>query len=58
MRGWELPEAEKAVGAEVYGFFNLRVAEYEGKKVLQVSEYLHGEGGTAHRVGEAQFMIT
>lgn len=58
VEGWALPAAEKYVGNEVRGFFNLRVAEYEGKKVLQVSEYLHGEGGNTHGVGEAQFLIT
>lgn len=53
-----LPQASELVGGEVRGFYNLRVAQYEGKKVLQASEYLNGEGGTVHNVATAQFLIT
>lgn len=54
---WDLPEAAQDVGSNARGYFNLRVAEYQGKKALQVSEYLYGEGGVAHYVATAQFLI-
>ena len=54
------PPSDKAriTGANARGFFNLCIAEYDGKKVLQASEYLYGEGGTVHNVAIAQFLIT
>ncbi len=55
---WSLPETAEVVGGEVRGFYNLRAVQYEGKKVLQASEYLNGEGGTVHNVATAQFLIT
>lgn len=58
IEGWSPPEAAESVGGEVRGFYNLRTAQYEGKKVLQASEYLSGEGGTVHNVATAQFLIT
>lgn len=48
----------RSVGGNVRGFYGLRAAEYEGKRVLQASEYLHGEGGIVHCVAIAQFLIT
>lgn len=57
IEGWDLPSAAEVVGGNARGFYNLRVAEYEGKKALQASEYLYGEGGTADFVGTAQFLI-
>ncbi len=56
--GWDLPDAVRQAGCNVGGFYDLRVAEYEGKKVLQASEYLCGEGGVPHGVAEARFLIT
>lgn len=58
IEGWSLPGTAEPVGGEVRGFYNLRVAQYEGKKVLQASEYLNGEGGIVHNVATAQFLIT
>mgnify|MGYP002508885917 CR=1 FL=1 len=52
------PDTPQLVGGNVRGYCDLRPAEYEGKTVLQASEYLHGEGGTVHYVGSAQFLIT
>lgn len=56
--GWELPDTVCQAGGNAGGFYDLRVAEYEGKKVLQASEYLYGEGGVPYGVAEAQFLIT
>lgn len=58
IEGWELPDTPQVTGGNVRGFFNLCPVEYEGKTVLQASEYLHGEGGTVHCVGIANFLIT
>lgn len=55
---WSLPEETELAGGEVRGFYNLCVAQYEGKNVLQASEYLNGEGGIVHNVATAQFLIT
>lgn len=55
---WELPSEAKLVGSNARGFYNLCVTEYEGKNVLQASEYLSAEGGVAHYVGTAKFLIT
>lgn len=52
------PETAEVTGGNVRGFYNLALAEYEGKHVLQASEYLHGEGGTADCAATAQFLIT
>lgn len=58
MEGHDLPEKAKRVGGNVRGFCDLRVAEYHGKKALQASEYLNGEGAVPHEVATAQFLIT
>lgn len=58
VEGWELPGIAQAVGGNARGFYSLCPVEYEGRKVLQASEYLYGEGGVAHGVGIAQFLIT
>lgn len=58
VEGWNLPEAAQDVGSNARGYFNLCVAEYQGKKALQASEYLYGEGGVVHYVVTAQFLIT
>lgn len=57
VEGWDLPEAAQDVGSNARGYFNLRVAEYQGKKALQASEYLYGEGGVVHYIATAQFLI-
>lgn len=44
-------------GGNERGFFDLRPVEYEGKNALQASEYLYGEGGSAHEVATAKFLI-
>ncbi len=56
--GEDLPNTARCVGSEVRGFYNLCAVEYNGKMVLQASEYLNGEGGTVHNVATAQFLIT
>lgn len=58
IEGWNLPSESRTTGGNVRGFYDLCVAEYEGKKVLQASEYLHGEGGIVHGVADAKFLIT
>jgi hypothetical protein len=58
VEGWETPDAPQIAGGNARGFYELRAVEYEGKKVLQASEYLYGEGGVAHYVATAQFLIT
>ena len=58
VEGWELPDTTRGVGGNARGFFNLCVVDYEGKNALQASEYLYGEGGIAHYVATAQFLIT
>jgi len=44
-------------GGNERGFFDLRPVKYRGKNALQASEYLYGEGGSAHEVATAQFII-
>lgn len=56
--GRKLPETPQIAGGNARGFYDLCAAEYEGKKALQASEYLYGEGGTVHHVATAQFLIT
>lgn len=58
VEGWEPPDSPQIAGGNVRGFYNLCAAEYEGKRVLQASEYLYGEGGIVHNVATAQFLIT
>ena len=58
IEGWDLPNTAESVGGNARGFFNLCTAQYQGKKVLQASEYLYGEGGVVHCVATAQFLIT
>lgn len=54
----EPPDSLQIAGGNARGFYNLCAAEYEGKRVLQASEYLYGEGGIVHNVATAQFLIT
>lgn len=58
IEGWPIPYEAHVTGGNVRGYYDLCVAEYEGKKVLQASEYLSGEGGIVHCVAVAQFLIT
>ena len=58
IEGKDLPSAAQSVGENVRGFCGLQVAEYQGKKALQASEYLKGEGGVVHYIATAQFLIT
>ena len=51
------PYDDKRGGANCRGFYNLRCVEYEGGLALEASEYLYGEGGIAHGVGIAKFII-
>lgn len=44
-------------GGNERGFFNLCPVKYQGKNALQASEYLYGEGGSAHEVATAKFII-
>lgn len=50
-------EFGKAGGANSRGFYNFQCVKYEGKNALQCTEYLFGEGGIAHCVGWATFVI-
>lgn len=49
--------AGRGAGGNCRGFHNYRCVEYEGKNALQCSEYLYGEGGIAHAVGSAEFIL-
>lgn len=51
------PDASQPCGGNSRGYFNLWRSEYEGRDALEVSEYLYGEGGTAHGLGLAKFLI-
>ena len=44
-------------GGNVWGFYDLKCVKYEGKNALECREFLCGEGGTAHGVGEAVFTL-
>lgn len=44
-------------GSNVRGFYDLQCVEYKGKNALQCREYLSGEGGNAHGVGDAVFIL-
>lgn len=46
------------VGSNVWGFYHLKCVKYEGKNALECREYLSGEGGNAHGVGVAVFILT
>lgn len=52
------PETAQLAGGNARGFYNLSAAEYEGRNVLQASEYLYGEGGVADCAAIAHFYIT
>lgn len=58
IEGYGPPDRPQITGSNARGFYNLCVAEYNGKKALQASEYLYGEGGVVHNVAVAQFLIT
>lgn len=58
IEGYELPETSVLVGGNVRGYFGLECIEYEGKDALQMYEYLHGEGGIAHGIANARFVVT
>lgn len=55
----EISEDEfgQIAGANIRGFFDFQCVKYEGKNALQCREYLCGEGGNAHGVGEAVFLL-
>lgn len=44
-------------GANVRGFFGFERVTYKGKNAIKCREYLSGEGGNAHGVGEAVFIL-
>lgn len=44
-------------GGNERGFYDLCPVKYQGKNALQASEYLYGEGGSAHEVATARFLI-
>lgn len=46
-----------AGGSNVWGFYCLECVAYKGKNALQCREYLSGEGGNAHGVGDAVFIL-
>ena len=51
------PDASRPCGGSSRGYFNLWRSEYDGRDALEVSEYLYGEGGIAHGLGFAKFLI-
>lgn len=51
------PNQARVVGGNVRGYYNICSMEYEGRDALVVAEYLCGEGGNVHCVGEAKFVI-
>lgn len=51
------PDASQPCGGNSRGYFNLWRSDYEGRDALEVSEYLYGEGGIAHGLGLAKFLI-
>lgn len=51
------PDGRQECGGNSRGYYNLRKVEYEGKDALEGSEYLYGEGGIAHGLGLAKFLI-
>ena len=51
------PDGRHECGGNSRGYYDLWKGEYEGKDALEVSEYLYGEGGIAHGLGLAQFLI-
>lgn len=44
-------------GSNCRGFYDVRCVPYEDGYALQASEYLYGEGGIAHGVADAKFLI-
>lgn len=44
-------------GGNCRGFYDLECIDYKGGSALEASEYLYGEGGIAHAVGIAKFII-
>lgn len=56
---WEIREDDygRTGGGNVRGFFGFECVSYQGKNALKCREYLCGEGGNAHGVGEAIFIL-
>ena len=57
---WDDPDFSqmpRSVGHECRGFYDPQIVTYEGRKAIQYSEYLYGEGGIAHGVGRANFIL-
>ena len=52
-----LEKAPKDVGGNLRGYYDLQVVAWGGRNALQVREYLYGEGGNVHCVGEACFIL-
>ena len=60
--GWNIREIGEneyghTGGANIRGFFDFERVTYQGKNALKCREYLSGEGGNAHGVGEAVFIL-
>ena len=52
-----LAKAPKGVGSNCRGYYDLQIVMWEGRNAIQVKEYLYGEGGNAHCVGCAYFIL-
>ena len=52
-----LEGSPKDVGGNLRGYYDLQVVTWEGRNAFQVREYLYGEGGNVHCVGEACFIL-
>lgn len=50
-------EYGRSGGSNVRGFFGFERVTYKGKNALKCREYLSGEGGNAHGIGEAVFVL-
>lgn len=50
-------EFGRVVGSNVRDFYDFKCVKYKGKNALQCREYLCGEGGNVHCVGNAVFLL-
>lgn len=53
----DFSQMPRSVGCQCRGFYDPQIVTYEGRKAIQYSEYLYGEGGIAHGVGSANFIL-
>ncbi len=56
-RGTEEISFGEECGGNSRGFYGFECIEYRGQNALKCREYLYGEGGTSHGIGEAVFVL-